>query len=311
MSESPPSPLPLPSEEIGTSLPATTSPPRIPKIIINSGTSSSASSSSETDSDSDGNEESPKDKELDAVENAMNPLIQLYVDDSATAIVLSGRTLSEQVLRVNELVKKYNMEEMETGMDEVKNAYDIWASTTTQCLEGMKDLKEINGKNLLAKVAAFSKRTTTSTMAIVTKPKKKRKRKKSISGTSHSPVIKRAKYKYSTRAYTDDDKDYMQNFQVECSPWLLAGEDARGNYFAMSDCIKLMAIKLVRPVSGLTKHLRISRFRLKDNKNAAASLIKKMKKAKIFPWPLKIHKQQRARMLHDIVKRRKKKPCKH
>ena len=98
----------------------------------------------------------------------------------------------------------------------------------------------------------------------------------------------------------------MQNFQVECSPWLLAGEDARGDYFDMSECVKHMAMELVRPVSGLKKHLRICGFRLTDNKNAAASLIKKMKKAKIFPWPLKIQKEQRARMLHVVLKHRKK-----
>ncbi len=304
------SPLP-PRQVIVTSsppLPATSLPnrrSRIPRIVIDSDTSSSTSSS-DTENDGDDDEEE-EDEKLDAVENAMNLLIQLYVDDSATSIVLCGRTLSEQVLHVNELVKKYNVEDMKAGMDKVKNAYEIWLSTIIQCLKGMKDLKEINRKNLLAKVAAFSKQTTTtSTVASLTKPNKKRKRKKSILETSHSPVIKRTKYKYSKRAYTKNDKNYMQNFQVECSPWLLAGEDDHGNYFDMSDCVKLMATELKHTIGGLKKHLRISGFRLMDNKNAAASLIKKMKKAKIFPWPLKIQKEQRARMLHVVLKHRKK-----
>ncbi len=306
------SPLP-PRQVIVTAsppLPATslsTQQSGIPRIVIDSGTSSSTSSS-DTESDDDDEDEDNADEKLDAVENAMNPLIQLYVDDFATSIVLCGSTLSEQALHVNELVKEYTVEDMEAGMDKVKNAYDIWLSTTLQCLKGMKDLKEINGKNLLTKVAAFSKQTTTttSTVAILTKPKKKRKRKKSILETSHLPATKRTKYKYSKRPYTKDDKKYMQNFQVQCSPWLLAGEDDCGDYFDMSECVKHMAMELVRPVSGLKKHLRLCGFRLMDNKNGAASLIKKMKKAKIFPWPLKIQKEERARMLHVVLKHRKK-----
>ena len=282
------SPPPLPA----TSLPIQES--RIPRIIIDSNTSSS---SSDTENDDD-------DEELDAVENAMNPLIRLYVDDSATSIVLCGRDLSEQVLCVNELVKEYNnVEDMEAGINKVNNAHDIWLSTTLQCLKGIKDLKKINGKNFLAKIAAFSKQITTTA---ATKPKKKRKRKKSILEVSYLPVPKRAKYKYSRRPYTKDDRKYMQNFQVKCSPWLLAEKDDHGNYFCMSDCIKLMATKLNHTVYGLKKFLRVHGFRLLDNENAAASLINKMKKAKIFPWPDHRKKEERARMLHEVLEHRKK-----
>ena len=289
------SPPPLPE----TSLPTQRS--RIPRIIIDSDASSSTSSS-DTESDGDDEDEDNADEKLDAVENAMNPLIQLYVNDFSTSIVLCGSTLSEQALHVNELVKEYNVEDMEAGIDKVNNAHDIWLSTTLQCLKGIKDLKKINGKNFLAKIATFSKQITTTA---ATKPKKKRKRKKSILEVSYSPVAKRAKYKYSRRPYTKDDRKYMQNFQVKCSPWLLAEKDDHGNYFCMSDCIKLMATKLNHTVSGLKKFLRVHAFRLMDNKDAKPSLIKKMKKAKIFPWPDNRKKEQRARMLHEVLKHRK------
>jgi len=286
--------IPLPS--LQEEMVASSEQPRKPKVVIDSDTSSS-------DSDSE-SKEWETEKELDTVEHAMDTLIQLYVDQSAEAIVLSGRDLSEQVLHVNELVKEYDVEEMQAGADETKRLYDRWWNTITECLGGIEELKEFNEKNLLAKVAVFSKQRTKTPVAaaeagvIATKTSKKRKRKKS-SLEKGQPV------KYAKKGpYSDDEIEFMMNCQVNHRFFLLAAEDDNGDYFDMTDVIKIMSIELERPAYGITKRLRVGKLRLKDNEHADPVLIKKMKAEKIYPWP---RPAQRARMLHAILKRRKKK----
>ncbi len=300
----------------------------IPNIVIDSDASSSASSS-DTDNEE---EEQEQDKELDTVENAMNPLIRLYVDNSAAAIVLCGNSLSEQVLHVNELMKKYNMKEMKAGVDKAKNLYADWLSDTTQCLEGMEDLKEINEKNLLAMVAAFSRRTN----FVVAPPKtKKRKTKKPFlekdisvatpppppkgigfsvetppppKGMDLSAATKRKgkyKRKYKKDLYTATDREYMRNCQIEYRCWLLAGKDNHGNKFDMKDLVKIMSEKLKHSPSGIAQFLRTEQIRFGDNKDEV--LISKMKQAKIHPWPKTNQIAIRTRMLKNALKHQKKK----
>ena len=285
-------------------------PPRIPKMIIDSNTSSSSSSSSDTENESTEDlRETTTEKGLDTVEHAMDPLIQLYVDQSASAIVLSGRDLSEQVLHINELVKEYDEEKLGIAADETKRLYDNWWSTITECLGGIQELKGFNEKNLLAKGSGFTKKRTkkpavAEEAALVTttttKTSRKRKRRKSI--LAKGPPVKYKKKGPST----DAEIEFLIDCQIDYRYWLLAAEDDDGDYFDMTDVIKIMSIELERPAYGITKRLNLGKLRLKDNHLADSELLTKMKAAEIFPWPKPAQKQQRARLLHNISKCRKK-----
>lgn len=307
ISEAPSTLAPLPETETMVTL-VVPKQIHIPDIIIDPLSSSSSSS----DSDTEEQEEKPKnrkeddandDDELDILEVAIDPLIQYYVDRSATSMVLRGRELSERALDFNELVKKYNLKNMKSCLREVGRCYRLFKATAEECMEGMESLMEINEENLFSKVAELKKRTTTTpTTPRGAKTTKKRKRKKSTILEKDQPI------KYKPKGpYAEGEIKFLIDCQMENRFRLLAAEDDDGNHFDMTNVLKIMSKELGRPPGGISGRLLLGKLRLKDNIKANPILIKKMKKAKIFPWPSRIQTAQRARMLRTILKRRKKK----
>ena len=254
-------------------------------------------------SDSDDDE-----KELDAPKNAIDPFMKHYMNSSAKTVALCGKHFSEQVFQFSELTKQCaTAAEMEICLNKIKRLYGIFGGTATQCIESAKSFMESTNQESLSLVDdddAFGEVTTTTPTFRALGPENKisllenRKRKRSI--LEKNLLLKKSKYEKGI--YTVEDIEYLMNCQIEYSPWLLAAKDDEGDYFAMTHLIKLMATKLKRSITGLTRFLRSSKLRLADNEKADPTLIEKMQATGLYPWPFPSQQSKRAHMLHNILK---------
>ena len=252
-------------------------------------------------------DESDDEKELDAPKNAIvDPFMQHYMNSSAKTVALCGKHFSEQVFQFSELTKQCaTAAEMEICLNKIKRLYGIFGGTATQCIESAKSFMESTNQESLSFDDSFGEGTTTTTTTLrELAPKNKipllgnGKRKRSILETNL--LLKRAKY--AKGIYTVDDIEYLMDCQIQYSPWLLAAKDDEGNYFAMKHLIKLMATKLERSITGLTRFLRFSKLRLADNEKADPALIEKMEAMGLYPWPFPSQQAIRAHMLRNILK---------